>query len=520
MKSTQYNLPIYQNLINTVKTEPQNIAISFNDEHVSYQQLLNNVTTVASGFQNYFSESKHVNKEKPLDKPSVGLFLPNSIDYISLVYGAFMSGNILVPINVMLTARELVYIFDNSNLSLLFTTTDKLVVINEALAQTKSKPEIILLDAIDENAGSNSYTHFTNFTQSGEQLRPAPLTKDSHVLTIYTSGTTGHPKGVMISNGNLQAQISMIKAYFEPVSGDKVLCMLPLFQSYALNCLLNVVVSTGVNLVLYPRFEVNDCIDALTNQDITMFAGVPTMYGLIFQTLEQKNVHFKKLKYALSGGAPLHQGIKKDFEDKFKLTIYEGYGLSEATVSVSTNHPGENGYKNNSVGKPYLGINIKVLNNSGREVPPGAIGEFYFKGANVMLGYLNEPEATSHVLKNGWLASGDMGFIDQQGFIQIVDRKKDIVIKAGYNIFPREVEEVIYKMTEVAEVCVEGIPDRLKGQCLKASIVLKEKNRLTIEDIKTHLRTQLARYKWPNEYVFCDALAKNAIGKILKNATQ
>jgi long-chain acyl-CoA synthetase len=520
MKSTQNDLPIYQNLINTVKTKPQHTAISFNGEDVSYRQLLNNVTEVATGFQDYFRKNKHKNNEQPLDKPSIGLFLPNSVDYISLVYGAFMSGNILVPINVMLTARELVYIFDNSNLSLLFTTKDKLAVINEALIHTKSKPEIILLDEIDEDAGGVLYTHFTDFTQSGELLNPAPLTKDSHVLTIYTSGTTGHPKGVMISNGNLQAQVNMIKVYFEPVSGDKVLCMLPLFQSYALNCLLNVVVSTGVNLVLYPRFEVNDCINALTHQGITMFAGVPTMYGLIVQELGQKNVRFKKLKYALSGGAPLHQGIKKDFEDKFKLRIYEGYGLSEATVSVSTNHPGENGYKNNSVGKPYLGIKIKILDYFGKEVSAGQIGEFYFKGANVMLGYLKEPEATSHVMKNGWLASGDMGLIDEQGFIQIVDRKKDIVIKAGYNIFPREVEEVICNMAEVAEVCVEGIPDRLKGQCLKASIVLKEKSLLTIEDIKTHLRTQLARYKWPNEYVFCDSLAKNAIGKTLKNAIQ
>ncbi len=306
----------------------------------------------------------------------------------------------------------------------------------------------------------------------------------------------------------------MTESIFPVKPGDKTLCVLPLFHCFALNGVLNGAIRNRTAVVLHPRFEVEACIKSLAEDGITSFAGVPTMYFNMLKHPMIHDVQFPQLRHGVSGGAAMPVEVLSQWEEVTGTPIYEGYGLTETTVSVSINRPEKR--KVGSIGRPYPGVEVKLVDEDGNEVPQGEVGEIAVKAPNVMLGYLNKPKATAEAIRDGWFHTGDLGHADEDGFLFIVDRKKDMIIKGGFNIYPREIEEVIYALPEVAEAAVIGIFDEAKGELVRACIAFKPDQSVAEEDVRAHIGEHLARYKHPNDYVFLDELPKGPTGKILK----
>jgi long-chain acyl-CoA synthetase len=318
----------------------------------------------------------------------------------------------------------------------------------------------------------------------------------------------------MITNQNVLAQLDMTDDLFPPEPGDKALCVLPLFHVFALNGVLNASIRHCATVVLHVKFELDAAVKSLQQDGITSFAGVPTMYFYILKHPDIATLAFPKLKRCVTGGAAMPVDVLRSFEDKFNLPIYEGYGLTETTVSICCNRPGAK--KVGSVGKPYPAVQLKIIDDDGREATTGERGEIIVKGPNIMRGYLNRPEATAEAIIDGWLHTGDVGYVDDDGFVFIVDRKKDMIIKAGYNIYPREIEEVLYQMPQVAEAAVVGVQDEAKGEQVRAVISVRPGAELDGQQVESYLKQNLAKYKLPSEYVFVSELPKGPTGKILK----
>jgi long-chain acyl-CoA synthetase len=285
-----------------------------------------------------------------------------------------------------------------------------------------------------------------------------------------------------------------------------------LFHVFALNGILNASIRSRTTVVLHTRFDLDQCMQSLMDDEITSFAGVPTMYFYLLK--HPKLGKFPKLRYCISGGAAMPVEVMTQFEKVTGVPIYEGFGLTETTVSVSINRPESR--KVGSIGKPFEAVQMKIVDDDDKDVPNGDVGEVVIKAPNVMLGYLNRPEETAEALRNGWFHTGDLGYRDDDGYFYIVDRKKDMIIKGGFNIYPREIEEVLFQLPEVAEAAVIGAFDEAKGEHIVAVVAFKPEKHLTEAQVAAHLESQLAKYKRPQEIVFRPELPKGPTGKILK----
>jgi long-chain acyl-CoA synthetase len=439
----------------------------------------------------------------------VGIMLPNVPYFPIAAYGAWMNGCVVVPFNVMLTPRELRYQFEDSLIRLLFTSEALLPTVEKALGEMTQPPVVVVIDG-------GRHLFIGDLLDNPDGVSPEPVANDEHVLTQYTAGTQGRPKGVMLTAGNLEAQVDMIVDTLPVTRGERVLCVLPLFHSFALNGLLHSALRCGVTVVMHPRFELESCIRSLAQDNIHLFAGVPTMYKYLLHHPEAEQLTFPSLRYCITASSAMPLKVMEEFERRFGVPIFDSYGLTETTVGASGNRPGAGGRKLGSVGLPYKGVEIKAVDKGGDDLPVGQLGELAIRGPQVMLGYLNMPESTAEVLVEGWFYSGDIGYVDEDGFVYITDRKKDMIIKGGYNVSPREIEEVIYRLPDIAEASVVGMHCDVKGELIYAAVVVKPGRFLAEETLREHLRTHLARYKQPERYLFLDDLPKGANGKILK----
>jgi len=350
-----------------------------------------------------------------------------------------------------------------------------------------------------------------------------PHTPDPEDLALlqYTGGTTGISKGAMLTHKNLVANVLQIDAW-DPTSRDLLgkgvmLGALPFFHVYGMTVAMNYGLYSGYKIVLLPRPEIHAVVEAIEKHQVTHFPGVPTLYVAFnnFPGIEKRNV--KSIRICLSGAAPLPVEVAKRFEEITGARLIEGYGLSEASP-VTHSNPVLGPVKKGSIGMPFPSVDAKVVDEEGKEVPLGEVGELVVKGPNVMKGYWNRPEETQKALRDGWLFTGDMARMDQDGYFYIVDRKKDMIIAGGYNIYPREVEEVLYGHEAVQEAAVVGVPDPYRGETVAAFIVLKEayRGKVTEKDIEAFCRANLAAYKVPRIIQFRDSLPKSSVGKILK----
>lgn len=339
---------------------------------------------------------------------------------------------------------------------------------------------------------------------------------DDTAVIIYTSGTTGRPKGAELSHFQLFMNCTVSSGLFGIEPDDVAMAVLPFFHIYGLSSIINCTVRHGGTMSLVPRFDAQAVVEAMERHGVSVFVGVPTMYQALMQ-VDTAGRDLARLRVASSGGAAMPEALMKAFEQKFGILILEGYGLSE-TASTAVMNQGADNRRPLSIGKPIWGVELRIIDADGKDLPSGAqnVGEILLRGHNVMKGYYRDPEGTAQALRNGWLHTGDLAYRDEDGFVFVVDRIKDLIIRGGYNVYPREVEEVLYAHPSVAEAAVVGRPDERLGEEVVAVVAVRPGAGQDAEALIAHCRENLAGYKCPREILFMAELPKNGSGKLLK----
>jgi long-chain acyl-CoA synthetase len=335
-------------------------------------------------------------------------------------------------------------------------------------------------------------------------------------VILYTSGTTGSPKGAELTHANLARNAGVVRTdLFRLTPGDVIFGGLPLFHAFGQTCTLNAAVASGACVTLLPRFAPEQALQILDAHRVTVFEGVPTMYVALLGHPDRAAYDTSALRLAVSGGAAMPVEVLRGFEEAFGCHVLEGYGLSETSPVASFNHP-DRPRKPGSIGTPIRGVEMRLVDKEGDEVPQGGVGEIVIRGHNVMKGYWRRPQDTAKAIPDGWFRTGDMGRVDADGYYEIVDRKKDMIIRGGYNVYPREIEEVLYEHPAVAEAAVIGLPHPALGEEVGAAVVLKPGAGVTAGELRDHVKSQVAAYKYPRAVWIVDELPKGATGKIVK----
>ncbi len=512
---------------------PRQPAAFFFGRSMTYAALDDAATRFAAGLQ-----SLGVNKGD-----RVLLFMPNCPQFLIAFYGTLRAGAIVVPTNPQYVPRELSYQASDSGAETIVALTMAWPVVREARGKTPVKR--VILSNIKEYFPPALRVLFTLFRErkeghapdlAGEQgvhslrsvltlgaaLRPVPIAQNDVAVLGYTGGTTGVSKGAMLTHRNLVAQAAITLAWFpdKQPGRDVLMGALPLFHSFGLTCVMNIGVHLGAALVLVPNpRDLPAVLKAADKHRPTIFCGVPTMYAAINNYKDLNKYDLKSVKYCTSGAAPLPEEVQVTFERTTGGKLVEGYGLTE-TCSPTHVNPMEGTRKIGTIGVPVPNTLSKIVDPAtGADLPVGEIGEIAINSPQVMAGYWNRPEETGHVmLPGGYFLTGDLGTMDEDGFFRVMDRKKDMFIVGGFNVYPREIEEVLYQHPKVLEAAVVGIPDVKRGENIKAFVVLKSGEAATEEEIITFCREQLTRYKVPRQVVFRDSLPKTMVGKILRRA--
>jgi long-chain acyl-CoA synthetase len=454
---------------------------------------------------------------KPFEK--VGIFMTNCPEYIVTLLSIWKMGCIAVPINTYLKQLELSSIIEDAGISILFVTQNLLKTVDGSRNLSRTLRKIIVLGK--NNSEDTLYEPFPDEREKiGKNFKESSCFKnDSNAtaLIIYTSGTTGKPKGVELTHDNLISNLESLCQYIKVERDDYFLLFLPMFHSFTLTTLIMLPIYCSSRLVVLPMLLPEKIVKCVVKYPVTIFIGIPALYKIMVD--EKYNIPpnvFEKIKYFISGSAPLPVPILEQFQKKFNVNILEGYGLSETSPVVSLNPPDK--VKFGSIGRPIPGVSVKIASEDGEHIGVGEIGELIVKGNNVMKGYYNNPDETETAFSNFWFKSGDLGYIDDDGYIYIVGRKKEMIIVAGINVYPQEIENVLFQHPLVEEAAVVGIPDSAKGELPKAFIRLKENMRASDDELKIYCRERLAGYKVPSKFEFVDDFPRNATGKILKRA--
>jgi len=503
-------------LEDSAKRYPNKDAFIFMDTHVSYAQTNGAANQIANGLKAIGI--------KPGDK--VALSCLNLPYFPMLYFGILKAGAIVVPLSVLLKRDEVEYHLKDSEAKayFCFLGAPGLPMLEEGYAgfqKVSGCTEFFAITAKPTDPSPIDGIKTMGMLMGGQ----SPVTEtmatsaEDTAVIIYTSGTTGQPKGAELTHNNLMMNAILSAGLREaPAADDTALTVLPLFHIFAMTVLMNGSIYRGDTNVLLPRFDAEAVLGLMQKHKINYFAGVPTMYwGLLNYENEKFDLESiaKNLKMCLSGGASLPIKVLEGFEAKFNVQILEGYGMSEGSPVVTFNQF-ESGRKPGSIGTPVWGVEVKIVNEAGETVPDGEKGEIVYRGHNVMKGYYRKPEATAATIKNGWLHSGDVGIRDEDGFFFVVDRTKDMIIRGGLNVYPREVEDVMMKHEAISLVAVVGIPDEKMGEEIKAFVVLKEGATANEEEIKAFTKENIAAYKYPRVVEFLTALPQSATGKILK----
>ena len=459
----------------------------------------------------------------------VALTCPN-LPYFTIVYfGILKAGATVVPLNVLLKGREVAYHLDDSDAKayFCFQGTPELPMAQEGFAGFEKTPDcehffVITADPAADSPIEGTQTLGQALAGQSPTFETVPTDEDDTAVILYTSGTTGQPKGAELRHRNMRDNALAGEALFgaDASRPDTYLCVLPLFHSFGQTVIQNGAFAFGGTVVMLPRFEAHAALELMLKEGVTFFAGVPTMYWGLLGALDE-NVDVatiaKNLRIAAAGGSALPVEVHKDFQRRFGVTILEGYGLSETSPVASFSPYGEPP-RVGSIGIPIPGVEMKLINDDWSEVPdgPDQIGEIAIKGHNIMKGYYNRPEATDAVMKDGWFRSGDLGRRDEDGYYYIVDRSKDMIIRGGFNVYPREIEEVLMTHEAVSLAAVIGVPHKSHGEEIKAVVILHEGVEITEVELVAWSKQEMAGYKYPRIVEFVDAMPMTATGKILK----
>jgi long-chain acyl-CoA synthetase len=451
----------------------------------------------------------------------VGLHLPNVAAYPISFFALQRLGATVVPMNPLYKPDELAYILGDAGIATAITAAPLLPGLLAGAGAAGIAPRLLVLGGAQVPGGLPAGAldwHAAVAAGTPDPVRPdAPVGPDDVATCLYTSGTTGRPKGTMLTHDNLTFDIQAAVQVFTVSSADRFLCVLPLFHSFAQMACLIAATYAGAALVVLPRFRPTEVLEAIGRERITIFPAVPAMYAAMLAAIRDPQTYdLSTLRLAITGGAPMPLPVLHAFEHDFHVTVLEGNGPTEASPVAYVN-PERGPRKPGSVGLPLPGVEVRIVDADDRDVPPGEPGEILIRGRNVMKGYHHQPELTARVLRGGWLHTGDVGRRDEDGYIYIVDRIKDLILVGGLNVYPREVEEALAGHPAVAEACVVGAPDSLRGEEVVAFVVARGQ-RPPAAELIAHCRRLLANYKCPRRIVYLDEMPRNATGKADKQA--
>lgn len=493
----------------SAQKNPNKTAIAMSGMEMSYGALHTMVQRFAGGLKSLdIQPGQHI-----------ALMLPNVPHFTIAYFGGHYAANPIVPMNVLLMADEISYHLEDSDAVALVVWEGFYEQARMAFDRVDTCKHLIVAkaDSTDLSAPTGAES-MTALIGSAEAITDLPETMpDDTAVILYTSGTTGRAKGAELTHFNLFYNADYSGTKLLPLSADTVaLATLPLFHSFGQTVIQNAVLGMGGTIVLLPRFTPTDAFDLMDKHKVTLFAGVPTMYFALLNNPDADNYDLSALNICVSGGAAMPVEVMYAFDKKYGVNILEGYGLSETSPVASFNVL-DQPKKAGSIGLPLKGVEFKLVDANDNTVTDSAErGEICIKGHNVMKGYYKKPEATTQAFKGGWFHTGDIGQRDDDGYYFIVDRKKDMIIRGGFNVYPREIEEVLYAHPAVAEAAVIGIPHDQHGEEVKAFVAYKPGQSVSPNDLVAYCKSRLAAYKYPRTVAVLDALPKGATGKILK----
>jgi long-chain acyl-CoA synthetase len=488
---------IANNLVQTTKFFPDKTAIIFEDLSMTYSQLDQKVNQLASGLARM-----GVKKGDRL-----AFFMPNIPEFLMLYFATQKLGAIVVALNVLLVKNEVQYILNDCSARFIFAGKDQVEQV--PMDEVKSLERLILVEG-----EKNDPRHLNRiFDESVTTFNALDMEGDDPAAILYTSGTTGFPKGATLTHLNVLTNINATIYHTEIKEKDVLHLFLPLFHCFGQNFIMNSSVKKGATLVMHKRFEPGPVIEAIKKHKVTMFFAVPTIY-IYLLNMKDEDLDLSSIRYYFTAAAAMPREVAASWQAKHHMPIHDGYGLTECSPFASYNHDFK--HKPGSIGHPVMNCEMKIINGGGHPVAPGEWGEICIKGPNVMKNYWNKPEETAKAIIDGWLMTGDIGTQDEDGDYFIVDRVKDMINSAGNNIYPTEIENHLYEHPAIREVAVFGMHDDIKGEFVKAAIVLQPGATLQPEEIIEFCRTKMAKYKVPKQIQFVTELPKSPTGKILK----
>lgn len=448
----------------------------------------------------------------------VSLLMPNGVEYIIGYFACWKLGAIAGPVNSLLKEHEIEFVMDNSEAKAALVALefwDRIDNIAEDL------PHLQAVIAFDDEAEATDPKWQKYIPDRAQPVTEAVvddmIRSDDDAIIIYTSGTTGKPKGCLLTHGNLIANARQISAWLRFTEADRLLTIMPLFHMNAVSVTTMSALYAGGSTVVSPKFSASKFWNIVSDYQVTSFGSVATMLSMLLNSYPDgvpAGLKTDQLRFAMCGSAPVPAEVMKKFEDTFDCPVIEGYGLSESTCRSTFNPPDER-RRPGSCGRP-IGNEMKVVDDNDNEVTNGQLGEIVLRGENILKGYFKDPEATEKAFRGGWFHTGDVGYRDQDGFFYIVDRKTDMIIRGGENIYPREIDEVLYKHPAVAAAATIGVPDQLYGEEVAAFIVLKDGTRANQEELIAHCKSELADYKCPKSIRIVKDIPKGPTGKLLK----
>jgi len=491
----------------TAKEHPNVTAVIMDERKMTYAEVASAARRVANALK-----AKGIG---PGDK--VAMMLPNTPHFPIIYYGILHTGATVVPVNVLFTADEIEHYLADSEAVAFFSFIMFQEQAVTAFNRVDTCHNFIVcgpMDWLEAPPVGENFMHL--MMQSSDEFDTVQTMPDDNAVLLYTSGTTGAPKGAELTHFNL-----FFNAYFaakeinKVTPGDVCLVTLPLFHSYAQTCLMNACVISAGTMTMVPRFETEKVLEVIQRDKVKLIALVPTMYAFLLNYPDSGKYDLSSIQVAASGGAALPDETHRRFKERFGITIQEGYGLSETSPVASFTLQGME-LKVGSIGKPIWGVDMAIMREDGSFADVGEVGEVVIRGHNIMKGYYNKPEATKEAIVDGWFHSGDLGKMDEDGYFFIVDRKKEIIIRGGMNIYPSEIEEALYKHPKIAEAAVIGLPDEVRGEEVCYVLAPRAGETITPEEVQSYVEQHLAKYKWPKEIKVMAELPKTATGKILK----
>jgi long-chain acyl-CoA synthetase len=526
--------PVQQYLVNAAKEFPDKNAIHFMGKELTYKDIFEKATKLAAYLQ-----------QLGISKGDrVAIMLPNIPQTVIGYFGVLLAGGVVVMTNPLYMERELEYQMNDSGAKIIITLDILFPRVSKVMPNTQLKHIIVtaIKDALPFPKSliypfiqKKQYGIVVNVKHAGNHhllteilKQPAKSLKtfdfnfeEDIALLQYTGGTTGFPKGVILTHKNLVANASMCKMWMYKCKRgeEKVLGIIPFFHVYGMTTVMVLSVMQAFEMILLPKFDAETTLKTIQKQRPTLFPGAPTLYIGLLNHPDLSKYDLSSIDSCISGSAALPVEVQQNFEEITGGKLVEGYGLTESSPVTHANFLWDRPRIKGSIGVPWPDTDAAIFSmENGEPLPPGEIGELAVRGPQIMKGYWNKPEDTAQTIQNGWLLTGDLGYMDEEGYFFIVDRKKDMIIAGGFNIYPREIEEVLYEHPDIQEVVAAGVPDPYRGETVKAYVVLKEGANVSEEELNQFARKHLASYKVPRIYEFRNELPKTAVGKILRRA--